>query len=182
MQSFLRGLPARLFPRTRRERQNRRTRSLVFEQLGARQLLAGDQPTSLLHEEELVAPVGVEVAAVQGVTAESPLWGDPSDSESLVLQENGYGYGNISPEILNFSGTNGGAGWWTFSGQVIDDSSVDGLTVTFGGLLEGHTTTVGTDGTFEHVANLPSGTSGVVTATVTDRDGLTSETVYWYVG
>lgn len=183
MRSFLRGLSARVLHGKRRKRPNRLARSLVFERLGARQLLAADGAASSLQLEDEVALADVVQAAAAPISApESPLWVDQSSTQSLILQDDGYGgYGDVPPEIQNFSGTNGSGLSWTFTGTVIDDLSVEGLTVTFGGLLEGHTTTVRADGTFEHIAEIPFGTSGFVTATVTDANALTSETVYFYV-
>jgi hypothetical protein len=156
---------------------------LTFEWLGVRQLLAGDGTNSSLELDPNDVPVDVvQTAPVPTAALDSPLWGNPGNTEPSVLQGDGYGYGELPPQIINFSGTQGSGGWWTFTGQVVDDASVAGLTVTFGGLLAGHTTTARADGTFDHVANLPSGTTGVVTATVTDRNGNTSEPVSFYVG
>jgi hypothetical protein len=160
-----------------------RTRSLRFERLDARQFLAADTATLQLDDNEQVAPSDVgQATAISLVTADSPLWGDEKGSDFSALQNDGYGYGELPPSIINFSGTPGSGGMWTFTGQVIDDLSVQGLTVTFGGLLAGHTVNVGSNGTFTHDASIPPGTTGVVSATVTDRNGLTSQPVYWYVG
>ena len=181
MRYFLRGLAARLLHGNGTRKPNRRSRTLAFEQLGTRQLLAGDTATLTMESDEQAGLMDASSTPV--ATTESPLWAAPSGGASLISQNDGYGgYGQIDPEITSFSGTQQNPGGWIFTGQVVDDESVEGLTVTFGGLLEGHTTTVRADGTFDYEAIIPTGTSGFVTATVTDRDGLTSETVYFYVG
>ncbi len=94
----------------------------------------------------------------------------------------GYGgYGGTCPSIMNFQGVQGPNGW-TFSGSVQDDESVEGLTVNFGGLLSGQTASVAADGTFSITVVLEPDAQGIVTAVVTDLDGLTSETASDTVG
>ena len=110
--------------------------------------------------------------AAPGIKPTDPLWGDEGS-----VAANGYGYGGYGqnpPEIINFIGVKVG-GTWVFTGTVIDDEEVAGLTVTFGGLLAGHTATVQVDGTFVFAHVFPPNTVGVVTAVVTDLDGLLSE-------
>ncbi len=63
------------------------------------------------------------------------------------------------------------------SGRVIDDKEVGGLTVRFGGELNGKTTGVDSDGFFEILIAVPAGTDGIVCGQTTDTDGLDSETV-----
>ena len=57
---------------------------------------------------------------------------------------------------------------------MLDDKPTDGLTVHFGGVLDGQSATVDANGHFELIIALPSGTTGEATAQTTDADGLTS--------
>jgi hypothetical protein len=66
-------------------------------------------------------------------------------------------------------------GVWLFSGHVLDDKDVTGLTIHFGGVLAGQTATVNDEGSFELIITLDPGTSGFATAYTIDRDGLKSE-------
>jgi hypothetical protein len=175
-----------------RRRTSRRW-SLRFEQLSSRQLLAGDveapsEKGALSGEVALVAPPpgesgGALVAPIPGEptkapAAESPLWGNAGRATTQNA-ENGYGQ-FYPPAIADFTGgENYGA--WTFTGEVLDDKAVEGLVVRFGGLLEGHSTVVGADGRFSFTHVFPPNTTGVVTAIVTDSDGLNSETVECFV-
>lgn len=65
-------------------------------------------------------------------------------------------------------------GLYQFHGSVLDDKPTDGLTVHFGGVLDGQSATVDANGHFELIIALPSGTTGEATAQTTDADGLTS--------
>jgi hypothetical protein len=164
-------------------RRTSRKWSLSFERLSPRQLLAGDMEAPT-EEVAIVAAAPLESGAAElapvpgepsaaGV-AESPLWNDGGGA-ATQNSENGYGQ-FYPPAIADFTGgENYGA--WTFTGEVIDDKAVDGLVVRFGGLLEGFSTVVGPDGRFEFTHVFPPNTTGVVTAIVTDRDGLDSEPV-----
>ena len=68
-------------------------------------------------------------------------------------------------------------GIWLFSGQVLDDKDVTGLTIYFGGVLAGRTATVNDEGFFELITMLDPEVSGYATAYTIDLDGLRSETV-----
>ncbi len=159
----------------------RNSRRLSFEQLDARQLLAAD----------VVGPVEetVEVAPAKE-NADSPLWAEGTsvalDGTANMSSSDGYGgyggYGFIAPEFLDFFATESTPGMWTFTGQIVDDESVDGLIVHFGGVLEGQSTMVNPDGTFELIILLDPNTVGIATAVVTDWDGITSETAECAVG
>jgi hypothetical protein len=176
MRFFLKRLvPGAVHGRTIRIRRSNR---LSFERLDARQMLAADL-SEPVEETAYVAP------SVDG--SDSPLWGDGTSTSdggtATVSSESGYGgYGFIAPEIMNFTGSEGTPDFWTFTGSVLDDKSVEGLLVDFGGLLEGQSTMVQADGSFELSFTFPEGTTGWVTATVTDWDGITSEEVMFYVG
>jgi Ca2+-binding RTX toxin-like protein len=61
------------------------------------------------------------------------------------------------------------------SGHVDDDSDLEGLTIHFGGALEGYTATVDENGDFELVLEEEEVSSGTATATITDWEGLQSE-------
>jgi hypothetical protein len=149
----------------------RNSRRLTFERLDSRQLLAAD----------VVEPVdeAAFIAPPEG-SVDSPLWAEGTSTNggtTTMSSSDGYGgYGFIAPEITDFFATQSTPGFWTFTGQVIDDKSVDGLIVHFGGVLEGHSTMVRPDGTFEFSILLDPNTMGVATAVVTDWDGITSET------
>ena len=83
------------------------------------------------------------------------------------------GYGG-APQISDFS-WQAGPDFFTFTGTVSDpNQNSAGLTVTFGGVLAGQSTTVGSDGTFSYSTTIPNNTSGTVTAQTTDSSGHTS--------
>jgi hypothetical protein len=63
--------------------------------------------------------------------------------------------------------------WFVFSGTVAD-MFPGGLTVSFGGLLAGQTTTTYSNGLYLFSASFPVGTFGIATATVTDIWGQVS--------
>ncbi|VTT96888.1 outer membrane adhesin like proteiin : Similarity to tr/Q3M6Y7_ANAVT Na-Ca exchanger/integrin-beta4 (Fragment) OS=Microcystis aeruginosa PCC 7806 GN=IPF_6507 PE=4 SV=1: Calx-beta [Gemmataceae bacterium] len=88
---------------------------------------------------------------------------------------------NAAPQIINFTATHLGGGLYLFTGQVTDDQSAAGRTVTFGGVptMVGKSTTTASDGTFSiEVQLLTNGDDdGTVTAYATDIWGLTSDTV-----
>jgi hypothetical protein len=88
---------------------------------------------------------------------------------------------NAAPQISNFAATHLGGGLYRFTGQVTDDQSAAGRTVTFGGVptMQGQSTTTASNGTFifEIQLNTDGSDTGPVTAYVTDIWGLTSDTV-----
>jgi hypothetical protein len=89
---------------------------------------------------------------------------------------------SMKPWITNFQGTRGLGNWWTFTGQVSDESAT-GLTVQFGGLasLQTQSATVNDQGTFEETVQLKPGEQGTATAQTTDWWGLQSDTVGYLV-
>ena len=194
MRFFLR----RLGPGAARGRSTRirNTGRLMFERLDARQLLAADAAEPIDDAVAYVAPSGVDETspdagnAVTSVSADSPLWGDTAaggiGGGAMMSSESGYGgyggYGFIPPEILDFLATETTPGMWTFTGRVIDDESVYGLLIDFGGILAGQSTMVRPDGTFELTILLDPNATGIATATVTDWDGITSHQVEYAVG
>lgn len=82
---------------------------------------------------------------------------------------------NDQPEIVDFAGTPQQSPIWVFSGRVVDENP-GGRTVTFGGLLTGHSTTTNSDGTFS--LSVPLTTGGTVSATTTDPQGSQSAPVF----
>jgi hypothetical protein len=61
---------------------------------------------------------------------------------------------------------------WTFTGDVIENNqNTAGLTVTFGGLLAGYSTTVLAGGFFDFAIDLPPGLNGTVSAQTVDQNG-----------
>jgi hypothetical protein len=193
MRSFLR----RLFPNAARGRslRIRKFSRLLFERLDARKLLAADAVEPVEETVATLAPPAAEAlplelaAAVPDAGVESPLWGAIAPGgigkQEMMSSDGGYGgyggYGFIPPEIENFQGTESTPGMWTFSGNVVDDTGVYGLIVEFGGLLEGQSTMVRENGTFEFTIQLDPNDIGFATATVTDWHQITSQEVEWFV-
>ncbi len=84
------------------------------------------------------------------------------------------------PVISNFYAVESD-GYWQIGGSVTDDQSVAGLTITFGGLLTGHTASVNSQGIFSLTVLFPPGTNGGITAITTDTDGLQSNSAFAWV-
>lgn len=84
---------------------------------------------------------------------------------------------NEAPIISNFVAIDHGGNIWTFEGDVWDESPAF-LTITFGGVLEGHTCIVDAvdayTGSFSYTLTLDPETEGLVTAQTTDEFGLLS--------
>jgi hypothetical protein len=86
---------------------------------------------------------------------------------------------DTAPTIQGFAASyNQASDTWTFSGQV-SAAYVAGLTVTLSNIPGEGTVTITTNsqGVFSYVIELPAGTTGTVTATVTDSWGETSQPV-----
>jgi len=101
-------------------------------------------------------------------------WGQSSDSETAYVADN-------APQIVEFECHLAVANTWVFTGRVIDEFP-EGMTLRFGGLLEGLTTVVAADGTFTFTYIFASGASGTVTAITTDWWGHDSNLVSDFVG
>lgn len=134
---------------------------------------------------QLVEPELVD-AAIDSVVGDS-LGTVPGDVAVGLLEPDaegeppgGVGQELHPPTIHNFSAVQDGI-YWLVSGSVTDDDSVLGLEVRFGGLLDGEHTTVAADGTFSYLALFAPGTTGGISAVVTDVDGLTSSPVTAWV-
>lgn len=80
---------------------------------------------------------------------------------------------NAAPEIVNFGWRNPAGSGFFFEGQVIDENP-GGLTVTFGGVLTGHSTTTAADGSFSYGIYLTPDDYGLVTAQTADEFGVES--------
>lgn len=80
---------------------------------------------------------------------------------------------NQPPEITSFTAIAGPDDVWTFEGTV-DDENVMGLTIIFGGVLDGHQVVVNGDGTFSYSLQLTPDQEGLVTARTTDEYGENS--------
>jgi hypothetical protein len=160
------------------------SRKLSFERLSPRELMAAELGEATQVADVLGATAGqpAPITAETSTADATPLWGDIGGGELTVLSYGYGGYGFIPPEIVQHSNSESTPGMWTFRGTVADDTSVSGLYVTFGGLLQGSYTMTRTDGTFEFIHLFSPETSGFVTAYVTDRDGINSQLVTWYVG
>ncbi|MGE0606824.1 MAG: hypothetical protein AB7O62_06830 [Pirellulales bacterium] len=101
------------------------------------------------------------------------VWGQVSNVAQFNLT-------NMPPVVSSFSAMEGQNEYWTFQGMVTDERCY-GLTVTFGGLLSGLTTTVGSSGSFSIARQIAVGTVGTVTAQVADWWGQTSGTAQVFV-
>jgi hypothetical protein len=79
------------------------------------------------------------------------------------------------PVIQNFTGSRAGGNLWTFTGTVVDDDP-GAITVTFGGVASG-TTTTQPDGSFSYTIAIPPGSSGYATAQALNDEGIQSAVV-----
>lgn len=91
---------------------------------------------------------------------------------------------NVAPRIINLAGVETQLGWYQFTGQVVDSTTVGGLVITFAGVpsLQGQTTTTAADGTFTMLVRV--NTDGTDTGEVraqTTADGLTSNVASCYI-
>jgi len=109
--------------------------------------------------------------SLDGLDAEAMMLGAPSGGPS-----GGSGPALLPPLIIEFA-ADAEHDLWRFCGHVLDDKPVAGLTVYFGGLLEGLTAQVDRFGMFELFVTLGPHPDGTATAYTIDGDGLRSETV-----
>ncbi len=81
-----------------------------------------------------------------------------------------------APDITGFNAIQEPGGYWEFKGTVAGTPDPGGMTITFGGVptVQGLTTTVAADGSFDVVFQL-GGQTGVVSATTTDWWGRTDQ-------
>jgi hypothetical protein len=84
------------------------------------------------------------------------------------------------PVIVAFSATADLGNVWVFEGEVIHPLPWT-LTVVFGGLLAGHSTSVYVDGTFNYSLILPPGTNGIVSAQAFDGSGQGSNMAFEWI-
>jgi len=147
---------------------------LSFETLEQKNLFAGD----VVVADALIDPL---VSAIN----DPPLEGELTNELEIAVNSlvDGYGYGsNTAPVISGFQCVETMPNKWVFSGTVTDDTSPEGLTVNFLGILEGYSATVDVYGGFSLTVELPSGTTGVVGATVIDEGSLESDVEFVFVG
>lgn len=85
---------------------------------------------------------------------------------------------NVAPLLVDFRSELISGNSWLLSGRVIDEYP-DGLTVTFGGLLQGDTCTTDSYGNFSYTKTIT--TTGAVTADTEDDDELLSNEASTYV-
>lgn len=88
-----------------------------------------------------------------------------------------------APVISDFGGSEGYGSFWTFHGKVTDvDDDVEGMIVTFGGVLAGYgfTTEVRADGTFSLAKEFPGLQGGAATAQIGPPERPESN-VAWYM-
>jgi hypothetical protein len=90
---------------------------------------------------------------------------------------------NIPPTITSFTAVAEGNGLWLLSGTVVGGPT-EGEVVNFGGItpLQGQSTTVNSDGTFDFYAIIPSGEGGWASAQAVDCWGQTSQIAVTYAG
>jgi hypothetical protein len=91
---------------------------------------------------------------------------------------------DVSPTIADFTLIPGPADTWTISGTVMDpDQDVEGMVVTFGGVLRdyGYTAIVQEDGTFEVTKVCDGLFGGTATARTFDDLGMISNLAVFYV-
>ncbi|HUG17715.1 MAG TPA: Ig-like domain-containing protein [Planctomycetaceae bacterium] len=84
---------------------------------------------------------------------------------------------NMPPQMISFIVTEGSANVWLFEGQVGDEELAN-CTIIFGGLLEGVTTTVNSNGTFSFSKILTEYEAGGVSAQARDELGELSNILY----
>jgi hypothetical protein len=82
------------------------------------------------------------------------------------------------PVIIEFTATPEMSNAWEFEGEV-DYATPWDLKIVFGGLLNGHWTTVNNDGSFNYPYTLPSGSNGTVTAQAVTWDGSIYSDIEW---
>lgn len=92
-----------------------------------------------------------------------------------INTSSGYGDTVNDAPTISLSYSLGQGGVVIFSGSVQDDGGFENLTITLGGILAGQSVTINADGTFTLVLELPNGTHGMATASVTDEEGLSDE-------
>lgn len=181
-----------------------RRSALSVERLDVRQLMAGD----LDFDPTMPPPDAGTPPAESGMTAGDPTSGTGTTSEPPAdpglppggdpgMGDPGMGGGAGDPgtggggtgggDITNYSPpeiTSFNYEWTgttiTVYGQVIDNGSVNGLFVDFGGLLSGVITQTDEDGYFSVSVEITS-SFGTITAVVTDTDGWTSDVASLYV-
>ena len=91
---------------------------------------------------------------------------------------------NQPPVITDFGAVQGRGDFWTFEGTVTDpDDSVEGMVVTFGGVLEGYNVSavVQADGTFSLTQPFPGLENGIASAQTQDPHGAFSNVAECYV-
>jgi hypothetical protein len=83
---------------------------------------------------------------------------------------------NDPPVIVGFGWANSSGSVYVFTGQVMDEHPA-GLTVTFGGILEGYSATTAADGTFTFSKYLGPDDMGLASASTADDMGSMSSVV-----
>jgi hypothetical protein len=138
------------------------TTNVALAQNAAGTVAAADSTLTTAALVSTIPVTDVALPAAPTVPTRGP--GGPSGSGQPVLP----------PIIIEFDAACQN-GVWLFSGRVLDDADVTGLTIHFGGVLAGRTATVNDEGCFELIITLGPGISGFATAYTIDRNGLKSE-------
>ncbi len=132
-------------------------------------------------------PVRLELEELETRQCPSPLdlgtlTADPESAGAPASVEYAAPPTDAPPLISNFTASNVGGSMWTFSGQVSDDQSVNGLVVALGGIpsLQGVTVTTNSAGWFSYSVQLGVNESGTATAQTKSLDGVWSN-VAWTI-
>ena len=139
---------------------------------------------TLYGDDGLGTGYGGDADDLYGGTGNDTLYGEDGDDDldggsGIDSVDGGGQTGDViedRPVIIDFD-VEPGVTTWVFSGTVVDDGDVEGLTVTFGGLLAGYTAIVNSNGVFTIEVSLDPDIYGTASAQVTDVEALTSDSV-----
>jgi hypothetical protein len=147
--------------------------------------IVGNTNPSLFSSASINSNDQLTLSFAQNGYGDSSLTVRATDTGGLYVETSFSVHVNAAPVISNFSGSPIGGDFWTFEGTVTDpDDNVQGMTVTFGGVLAGYniTTTVLSDGTFTFTQDLVGLQRGTATAQTQDPHGALSNLAeYWVV-
>jgi len=105
-------------------------------------------------------------------------FGEPNSAPVAAESRVAVAAQNEAPSIVDFRAIVGRDGQVTFVGRVVDDQAVEGTVVHIVGRGVDVTAVVLRDGTFSVTTTVAASGDITVSATVTDRDGATSNPAY----
>lgn len=165
-------------------------RRLQFESFEPRRPLCGDlADVTMVEEVSRSSFNSIQTSQIESTVAALGLFdttaianwqtGDGTSSTAtpgLIAQQ---GQPNEAPVLVEFTASQvipvANGVLWHFAGSVTDDHLTQGVTVYFGGLLQGRTATVDpSTGTFSLTIVLPAGISGTVSAVAVDTGYMVS--------